>query len=176
MQAEIYKESPLRWGMVSRSQKAMKLRVKLWAGSRHQSSSQGWSPGICDMEKEGGMFYNHYSIQTLEMMSVFLGHIFYYSYFIEQGIGMERRATWSLSQKYPLKHLGFKSQVLYIKLDSKYPTDPLLQNCLKERIPYLQLFCTYSHSSNWLYGVEICRPAPSDANTVCICWNHLDSS
>lgn len=175
MQAEIYKETTgvVRHGQ--RKSKAMKLRVKLWAAGRHQSS-QGWSPGICDMEKEGGMLYNHYSIQTLEMMSVFLGHVFYYSYFIEQGIGMERGATWSLSQKYPLKHPGFKSQVLYIKLDSKYPTDPLLQNWLKERIPYLQLFCTYSHSSNWLYGGEICRPATSDANTVYICWNHLDSS
>lgn len=73
--------------MVSRSQKAMKLRVKLWTGIRVvKAEVQASVTG----KGRRHVFYNHYSIQTLKMMSVFLGHIFYYSYFIEQGIGMER--------------------------------------------------------------------------------------
>lgn len=59
---------------------------------RHQSGQAEVQASVTGKGRRH-VFYNHYSIQTLKMMSVFLGHIFYYSYFIEQEIGMERVRT-----------------------------------------------------------------------------------
>lgn len=72
--------------MVSRSQKAMKLRVKLWTGIRVvKAEVQASVTG----KGRRHVFTTIIPSKPLKMMSVFLGHIFYYSYLHEQ-VYMER--------------------------------------------------------------------------------------